>query len=132
MRAMPNWIRYSLLPAALALAALFIVLPRTGADETIKFLGTQGSIRVSPATARVPLGARVSFENDTRVTHTATCGSCPKDAWDTGDVQPGATVLLTFDQPGSYTYVDRYDTTVLGQLVVGNVSSSASPSASAS
>jgi plastocyanin len=132
MRAMPAWVRYSLFPAAVALAALFIVLPRTGADATIKFLGKEGSFHVSPTVLRVQPGARVGFENDTRFTHTATCGSCPKDAWDAGDIQPGETVYLTFDEAGSFTYVDRYNTGVIGQLVVGSEESSASPSVSAS
>ncbi len=130
MRAMPNWVRYSLLPAAIALAALFIVLPRTGADVTIKFLGSDPNFRLQPTTLRVEPGARVAFENDTRVTHTATCGTCAKDAWDTGDVQPGATVFLTFDDEGSFTYVCRYHTNLIGQLVVGGAE--ASPSASPS
>jgi plastocyanin len=134
MRAMPNWVRYSLLPAAIALSALFIVLPRTGADTTIKFLGRDPNFRLQPTTLHVEPGARLSFENDTRTTHTATCGSCETDAWDTGDIQPGATVFLTFDEPASFIFVCRYHTNLIGQLVVGTpqASSSASPSVSAS
>jgi len=132
MRAMPNWIRYSLLPFAIALAALFIVLPRTGGDATIKFLGKEGSFRLSPASLTVQPGARVAFENDTKFTHTATCGTCSKDAWDTGDIQPGQTVFLTFDTAGTYTYVCRYHTSLVGQLAVGTAASGASPSPSAS
>ena len=131
MRAMPGWVRYSLLPAAIALAALFLVLPRTGGDTTIKFLGTEGSFRLAPASLHVEPGALIAFENDTRFTHTATCGTCTKDAWDTGDIQPGATVFLTFDQAGSFTFVCRYHTELVGQLGVGTAaSSSASPAAS--
>jgi plastocyanin len=132
MRAMPNWVRYSLLPAAIALSALFIVLPSTAADATIKFLGKDPGFRLSPTSLHVERGARVAFENDTRTTHTATCGSCPKDAWDTGDIQPGQTVFLTFDKEGTFTYVCRYHTNLIGQLVVGNPEASPSPSPSPS
>src|SRR5438270_9927192 len=65
---MPRWIRYSLFPAAVALAALFIALPQTGADTTIKIVNRGGTPTYSPSVLSVKSGARIAFENDTRQT----------------------------------------------------------------
>jgi plastocyanin len=128
---MPRWIRYSLLPAAIALSAFFAVLPRTGAALTIKIVGSDRAPRFSPAITTVDPGARIGFENDTKATHTATCATCKSDAWDTGDIQPGQTVFVTIQTEGAYDYVSRYDqaTGLAGRLTVG-AAGSPSPSAS--
>jgi len=129
---MPRWIRYSLFPAAIAFAALFAVLPQTGADKTIKIVGREGSLRFQPSSAAVDPGARVAFENDSRFTETATCLNCAGKAWDTGDIQPGQTVFLTLPESSlSYAYGSSYDQGLTGILLVG-VSAEASPSPSGS
>jgi plastocyanin len=129
---MPRWVRYSLFPAAIAFAALFAVLPQTGADKTIKIVGKEGSLRFQPAIASVEPGARVAFENDTRLTETATCLTCTGKAWDTGDIQPGQTIFLTIPTTaGDYQYGSVYDQGLIGRLLVG-VGAEASPSPSAS
>jgi plastocyanin len=129
---MPRWIRYSLFPAAIALSALFIVLPPTGADATIKIVGSATASRFQPAVASVKPGARVAFENDTRATETATCINCGTGAWDSGDIQPGQTVFVTLPQTsGSFDYGSRYDQNLVGRLLVG-ISAEPSPSPSAS
>jgi plastocyanin len=130
---MPRWIRYSLFPAAIALSALFIVLPQTGADVTIKIVGSATAPRFQPAVASVKPGARIAFENDIRATETATCINCPPaNAWDSGDIQPGQTVFVTLPQTaGQFDYGSRYDQNLIGRLLVG-VSAEVSPSPSAS
>jgi len=129
---MPRWIRYSLFPAAIAFAALFIVLPQTGADVTIKIVGPITAPRFQPAVASVKPGARIAFENDTRATQTATCLTCSANRWDSGDVQPGQTVFLTIPPArGTFDYGSRYDVNLIGRLLVG-VSAETSPSPSAS
>lgn len=129
---MPRWIRYSLFPAAIAFSALFIVLPQTGADVTIKIVGSPTAPRFQPAVASVKPGARIAFENDTRATETVTCINCAAaNAWDSGDIQPGQTVFVTLPRtPGQFDYGSRYDQNLIGRLLVG-VGAEVSPSPSA-
>jgi len=128
---MPRWIRYSLFPAAIAFSALFIVLPQTGADVTIKIVGSTTAPRFERVIASVKPGARIAFENDTRATETATCVTCAGNAWDSGDIQPGQTVFLVIPVTrGVFDYASRYDQNLVGRLLVG-VSVEASPSPSA-
>ena len=128
---MPRWIRYSLFPAAVAFAALFIVLPQTGADATIKMVNISGTPTYTPSVLSVKAGARIAFENDTRQTQTATCLSCsPKTNWDSGDIQPGQTVFVTLpDGASAFDYASRYDEALQGRLLAG-VTEEASPSPS--
>lgn len=132
---MPRWIRYSLFPAAVAFAALFIVLPQTGADATIKIVSRGGTASYSRSVLSVSAGARVAFENDTRQTQTATCITCTaKTIWDSGDIQPGQTVFLTLpDVSAVFDYGSRYDDALQGRLLAGvSEQASASPSPTAS
>ncbi|MGZ4120303.1 MAG: cupredoxin domain-containing protein [Actinomycetota bacterium] len=122
--------RYSLLPAAIAFSAFFVVLPRTGAGTTVKIIGPSDAPRYQPSVTTVAVGARVAFENDTRATQTATCSSCGSKGWDSGDIQPGQTVFVDFRTAGSYTFTSRYDPQLTAQVLVG-VEASPTPSASA-
>ena len=130
---MPRWVRYSLFPAAVAFAALFIVLPQTGADATIKIRTVSGSASYSPATRTVKAGARVAFENDSRETQTATCLNCSaRTAWDSGDIQPGQTMFVTLpDAAAEFIYGSNYNQGLQGRLLAG-VTAEPSPSPSAS
>ena len=129
---MPRWIRYSLFPAAVAFAALFIALPQTGAT-TIKIVNKGGVLTYSPSSLSVKAGQRIAFENDTRQTQTATCLNCtPKATWDSGDIQPGQTVFVELPAEASaFDYASRYDEGLQGRLLAG-VSEEASPSPSPS
>jgi len=129
---MPRWIRYSLFPAAVAFAALFIALPQTGAT-TIKIVNKGGTPTFSPTSLSVKAGARVAFENDTRETQTATCLNCPaKATWDSGDIQPGQTVFVELPAaPSAFDYASRYGEGLQGTLLAG-VSEEAPPSPSPS
>jgi plastocyanin len=132
---MPRWVRYSLFPAAVAFAALFIVLPQTGGDATVKIVMQGGSPSFSPSVRSVAAGARVAFENDTKQTQTVTCLTCTaRDTWDSGDIQPGQTVFVTLpDTATAFDYASRYDESLQGRLLAGvteQASSSPSPAAS--
>ena len=132
---MPRWIRYSLFPAAIALAALFIALPQTGADVTVKIVNKGGAPAFSPSILSVKPGARVAFENDTRQTESATCFNCtPKTAWDSGDIQPGQTVFVTLpDAAVAFAYASRDDDALQGRLLAGvSEEATISPSPAAS
>jgi plastocyanin len=132
---MPRWIRYSLFPAVVAFAALFIALPQTGAAGTIKIVDRGGVPTYSPGALSVKAGARVAFENDTRQTQTATCLNCSSRAtWDSGDIQPGQTVFVTLPAGATaFVYASRYDEALQGRLLAGvTVETSPSPSPAAS
>jgi len=112
--------RFSIVPAAAALAALFIVLPQGGADAEVGMTGTAEAWVFSPASVEIEPGDRVAFINETSVTHSATCEGCP---WDAGDVQPGETVMVTFDEEVSSRFFCRYHGAgqgMVGQLLVGD------------
>jgi plastocyanin len=132
---MPRWVRYSLFPAAVAFAALFIVLPQTGADATVKITGPSSAPSFSPTVRSVAAGARIAFENDTRQTQTATCLNCSaRTSWDSGDIQPGQTVFVTLpDVRAAFDYASRYDESLQGKVLAGVAEEAAtSPSPSAS
>jgi plastocyanin len=57
---------------------------------------------VKPVRAKAGVGAKVTWTNHGKETHTATA----KDgSWTTGPVEPGKSVTITFDKPGVYTYI---------------------------
>jgi plastocyanin len=95
--------------AVAGFAALFAVLPSKGAGREVKLVG----FRYRPAAVTIQKGGAVTFTNDSKVTHTATCQSGSKVGTgrcrlDTGDIQPGMFKTLTFPSVGSYTIFCRY------------------------
>jgi len=59
------------------------------------------SFAFGPATVTVDRGQQVTWVNDDPVPHTATDAA---QAWDTGQLQPGSTVSVTFTKTGTYLY----------------------------
>ncbi len=99
-------IRLSLLPAAVAFAAMFLVLPSSGAQATVHIVRAGSGWAFNPPIQSVRAGQRVAFVNNTRQTHTASCDRC---AWDTGDIQPGQTKFVTIEAPsGADAYHCKY------------------------
>jgi plastocyanin len=111
-------------PAFAAFSALFMVLPHGGGDATVRFSGAGPQWRIVPAEVRIDPGQRVAFANDTTETHTATCIGC---GWDTGDVQPGQTVFITFRTAQSHAFACRYHRGEVGRLTVGDVAPAPEP-----
>ena len=62
-------------------------------------------IRFRPAKISVKTGGAVTFVNDSKLTHTATCRGCSAD---TGDLQPGLIRTITFTKPGTFPIFCRY------------------------
>jgi plastocyanin len=87
--------------AVAGFAALFAVLPSKGAGREVKLVG----FRYQPAAVSIERGGAVTFTNDSKVTHTATCSGCRLD---TGDIQPGMFKTLTFPATGRFTIFCRY------------------------
>jgi len=125
---MARGMRNSIIPTVAALAALFIVLPKTGAGAEVVMVGDTGAWRFEPAELRIEVGARVAFVNQTGVTHTADCVGCP---WSAGDVQPEQTRTVVFRTDGAFQYGCRYHPDLMaGILIVGAPPPSPPPSPS--
>ena len=80
---------------------MLMVLPARGAGKSVHLVGYS----YRPAKITVKAGGAVTFYNDAKVTHTATCPTCRLD---TGDIQPGTFKTLTFPRAGNYQLVCRY------------------------
>ena len=60
------------------------------------------SYRFDPKTIEIEAGARVTWTNDDNFTHTVQV-----DVREDNEVEPGESVSITFDTPGTYHYVCR-------------------------
>jgi plastocyanin len=127
-----KWFRVSVVPALAALAAVFGFLPTTGADVKVRIVSGSTPTRFVPSDIKADPGDRVAFINETERTHIASCSNCPEGArWDTGDIQPGQTVFVTFDTEGSFQIQDAYAPAEQpSTITVGNPPPAASPSPS--
>jgi len=70
---------------------------------------------VNPFRARIKAGMRVTWRNNGRLAHTfvAVDGS-----WTTGTLKPLDFASVTFDKPGTYTYICKEYPWVYGQIIV--------------
>ncbi len=60
---------------------------------------TIDNFKFAPATLNVKAGAKVTVTNNDSTTHTATADG---GAFDTGDLDPGASKTVTLSKPGDY------------------------------
>jgi plastocyanin len=65
-------------------------------------------------TTHVKKGARVTFTNNDRVTHTATKGG----SFNTGRIAPGSSVTITFNKKGTYAFHCAIHSFMHGAIVV--------------
>ncbi|MFD4833105.1 cupredoxin domain-containing protein [Streptomyces uncialis] len=101
--------------------------PPPATPATPSATGPSGSTRAAlvirdfafvPADLPVAPGGRVTVTNEDSVTHTVTAAG--GDAFDTGDIAPGATATFTAPgERGSYPYTCTIHPSMLGTLVVG-------------
>ena len=70
----------------------------------------------SPLRARVPVGARVTFVNNSpNIVRDATATD---NSWTTGPINPGQEGYVTFAKPGTYLYRDKLHPFSYGQIIV--------------
>ena len=81
-----------------------------------------------PATIEVSAGATVSWTNTGEVVHTVTADN---GSFNSGEMNPGATVTGTFNTPGTFTYHCSIHPDMTGTLVVTDAESAPSTSAAA-
>jgi plastocyanin len=75
----------------------------------------------APAELRIAAGTEVTFTNSDAAPHTATAGTddAPTpEVFDTGLLQPGETVTVRFDEPGTYPYFCERHPPMTGVIVV--------------
>lgn len=112
-------VRVTLVPLVVAFGALFVILPRTGGDATLRMTGTAGSYAFSPEDLEVDAGARIRLVNDSDATHSVTALS---DGFDVV-VQPGASTFLSPDEEGRFDFFCRFHGTtddMRGSLEIGD------------
>ena len=78
----------------------------------------------SPGSVEIEIGQSITFVNLDNDAHTATSAS-----WDTGIMQPGESVTITFDEAGSFAYSCQIHPVMTGTITVGDPAQ-ASPVAS--
>jgi YVTN family beta-propeller protein len=84
--------------------------------------GTAGAIRIEsfafrPATIKVAPGTTAVWTNGDSIPHTSTSTD---RQWDSKPIQPGSTFTVTFDKPGTYTYVCTIHPFMQATVTVGN------------
>ena len=73
-----------------------------------------------PASLSIPAGTSVAFRNIGAALHTATAGAGGgAGSWDTGFLEPGASVALRFDVQGTYPYTCVIHPAMVGTITVG-------------
>jgi plastocyanin len=60
-------------------------------------------------------GTRVIWRNGGQTNHTVTSSN---GLWNSGDIPPGGTYDCTFNAPGTYTYSDRHNPNMRGEVIV--------------
>lgn len=103
--------------AVAGFSALFAVLPSQGAGFRARLEGN----RFHPTSIEIEAGGAITFTNEDRVSHTASCQGkgCPKDP---GDIHPGQIKTVTFSAAGTYALFCRYHGQggMVAELVVGS------------
>jgi plastocyanin len=68
-----------------------------------------------PTRTQIAVGDTLTWQNNGSVVHTATASD---GSFDTGDVQPGQSVAVTFNNAGTFNYNCNPHPWMLGQIVV--------------
>lgn len=66
-----------------------------------------------PGTLTIKVGTEITFKNEDSVTHTVTSNS-----FDSGDINPGASLKHVFSESGTFDYHCSIHPTMTGQIIV--------------
>jgi plastocyanin len=115
-------VRVTLVPLVVAVAAFFVLLPRTGGDSTIRMEGAvEDAYRFAPDQLSVATQARIRIVNDSDATHTITSID---EAFDL-ELQPGESGFIAPEGTGSFEFFCRFHGAtggMTGTLTVGDAS----------
>ena len=97
--------------AALALFGFRAAAPVAAQEASVEIV----DFAFTPGTIEVAAGTTVTWTNSDSAPHTATADD---GSFDTGTLQPGESGSVTFDTPGTYTYVCSIHPNMTGTVVV--------------
>ena len=103
----PLWVYVAVVPVIALVAIAFTGFGSdTSATATSAVAGDGDAITIkdfafSPETLTISAGSSITVTNRDDAKHTVTA---VKDAFDTGDVDGGASASITVDRPGTYAY----------------------------
>ncbi len=120
-------LRKRLLAAGAAAALTLALLPGgmvSGADTAV----TLASIKFTPATVTVPVGATVVWTNQDSTIHTVTANN---GAFASDVLKVGQTFRFTFNQPGTFDYICTIHPEMKGTIVVTGAAPAAPGAAAA-
>jgi LPXTG-motif cell wall-anchored protein len=72
----------------------------------------------SPATLTIPVGTTVKITNTGDATHTWSSDPGATQHWDSGDIEPGSSFSVTFNQAGRFGYHCNIHSFMTGTIVV--------------
>lgn len=100
---------------------LLSVMPSQATPTPFEIIIDSGSPYYYPASAKVPAGAPIRWENPTGSPHTITHDGCVQDgpcAFDSGSVAPNGSYAIPGLSPGRYPYQCRLHPIMRGVLVI--------------
>ena len=106
--------RRDLFRLAAGAAATLPVLAGRAAAQTTHTIQIQ-NFAFAPAALTIAAGDTVIFTNLDSAPHTA---SADGGAWDTGRMDQGASVQITFSSPGSFTYFCAFHPNMKGAITI--------------
>lgn len=100
---------------------LLSVMPSQATPPPFEIIIDSGSPYYYPASAKVPAGAPIRWDNPTGSPHTITHDGCVQDglcAFDSGSVAPNGSYTIPGLSPGRYPYQCRLHPIMRGVLVI--------------
>jgi plastocyanin len=116
-----SWRKYlavlspGVLVMALALAFMFAASAENA--DAAQYTVNIRDFNFNPTTLTVQVGDVVRWENNGTTAHTTSSTSGPSP-WDSGNLAPGAAFTQQFTTPGTYQYVCRIHSNMMGSIVV--------------
>lgn len=112
-----HWMRRAIVAGFFAIG----IIPSQAAAPPFEIVIDSGSPYYFPASAKVPAGAPIRWDNPTGSPHTITQDGCVQDgpcAFDSGVVLPNNSYTIPGLSPGRYPYQCRLHPIMRGVLVI--------------
>ena len=118
MRAFNDGLRLKSIAIACIASLAILLLPANGSEPALAQADATVSIAdfsFSPASLTIEAGTTVTWVNNGAAPHTATGDG---GSFDTGQIAAGGSAGITFDTPGTYTYICSIHPQMTGTIVV--------------
>lgn len=107
-------------PLALAPLVALLLVALAGVPTAAQSQGATVAIQsfsFAPGTLTVPVGAQVTWVNQTQLPQSAVADT---GAFDTGAIAPGKSKTITLSQAGTFSYYSVYTSYIRGTITVGS------------